>query len=265
MPSARKLRPKANREMSTPESDACDFLPWDTEFFGCRIARVRGDTLTPLKASQVDSWSRCNRIQGLYFLSCSNDPATIRTAEQHGFQLVDVRLTFERVLSGESKPVAASRSAGTRVRTSQPADLAALQAVARVAHKDTRFFSDTRFSPDRAGDLYSTWITLEAQGGAAIVFVAAVPPDQAVGYISCHLDHSHREGRIGLVGVDAAVHGRGIGQSLVYAALDWFRDQGVSVATVVTQGKNRSAQRLYQRCGFLTRDLELWYHKWYPN
>jgi dTDP-4-amino-4,6-dideoxy-D-galactose acyltransferase len=251
--------------MSSPDPVACDFLPWDTEFFGRRIARVRGDTLNPQRAAQVDSWSRCNQIQGLYFLSCANDPATVRTAEQHGFQLVDVRLTFERALNGESKPEPSSRSTGTSVRTFQPTDLSALQAVARVAHKDTRFFGDTHFSPGRAEDLYSTWITLESQGGAAILFVATIPPDQAVGYISCHLDASHKEGRIGLLGVDAAVHGRGIGQSLVNAALDWFREQGVAVATVVTQGKNRSAQRLYQRCGFLTHDLQFWYHKWYPN
>jgi hypothetical protein len=33
---------------------------------------------------------------------------------------------------------------------------------------------------------------------------------------------------------------------------------------VVTQGNNLAAQRLYQTCGFLSRDLQLWYHKWYP-
>lgn len=93
MPCVRKLRLAANPDMSTADPVACEFLPWDTEFFGCRIARVRGDTLTPLKAAQVDRWSRRNRIQGLYFLSCSDDPATVRTAEQHGFQLVDVALT----------------------------------------------------------------------------------------------------------------------------------------------------------------------------
>jgi dTDP-4-amino-4,6-dideoxy-D-galactose acyltransferase len=251
--------------MSTPEPVVCEFLPWDTEFFGCRIARVRGDTLNPINAAQVDEWSRSNRIRGLYFLSCPDDPATVRTAEQHGFQLVDIRLTFECALTGASEPVRASRNAGTRIRTFQPADLSALQAMARAAHRDTRFFADPRFSPERAEELYSTWITLESQGRAAIVFVATAPPDRPVGYISCHLGQDRQEGNIGLVGVDAAFQSRGIGQDLVHTAPNWFREQDVSIVTVVTQGKNRPAQRLYQRCGFLTRELQFWYHKWYPN
>ena len=37
---------------------------------------------------------------------------------------------------------------------------------------------------------------------------------------------------------------------------------GITYIDVVTQGRNYSAQRLYQRCGFITQSTELWYHKW---
>jgi hypothetical protein len=30
-----------------------------------------------------------------------------------------------------------------------------------------------------------------------------------------------------------------------------------------TTQRNYAAQRLYQRCGFLTGSIHLWYHKWY--
>ena len=46
------------------------------------------------------------------------------------------------------------------------------------------------------------------------------------------------------------------------SALDWFATQGVEKVTVVTQGRNGAAQRLYQRCGFVTGSIHLWYHKW---
>jgi len=55
------------------------------------------------------------------------------------------------------------------------------------------------------------------------------------------------------------------GKSLLLVALDWFASQGAKEVRVVTQGKNIAAQRLYQRCGFVIRDLQLWYHKWYST
>lgn len=250
--------------MSVPASAPCELLPWDSEFFRSRIARVCGDTLEGQRAVQIDEWCRCNRIQGLYFLSRSDDPSTIQTAEQHGFGLVDIRVTFERAVMSSHDLVRPDPPAGIAVRPAQAADLQSLQAMARTAHTETRFFSDSHFSRQRAEDLYSTWITLEVQGRAQFVLVAASPTDQPLGYVSCHLDPTRQHGQIGLVGVSSKVRGKGFGRDLVLTALDWYRDKGANEVTVVTQGRNRAAQRLYQRCGFLSRDLQLWYHKWYP-
>jgi dTDP-4-amino-4,6-dideoxy-D-galactose acyltransferase len=251
--------------MNAFDSAPCELLPWDTEFFGCRIARVCGDTLRQEQAVQIDGWCRSNRIRGLYFLSRADDPATIQTAEQHGFGLVDIRVTFERLLMNPHDPVRPGLPDGIRVRVVQPDDLPGLQAMARTGHTDTRFFSDSHFARQRAEDLYSTWITLESQGRAQTVLVAGSTANQPLGYVSCHSDPAGREGQIGLVGVSPEVRGRGIGKNLVLAAMDWFRAQGTHGVTVVTQGKNQAAQRLYQQCGFLNRNLELWYHKWYPT
>lgn len=250
--------------MSLPGTAVCELLPWDTEFFGRRIARVCGTALTTELAVQIDDWSRDNRVEALYFLSRADDPAVIRTAERHGFGLVDVRVTFEYTAGRSNCPDRSAGAEGILIRPFQPEDLLALQAMARSGHRDTRFFSDPHFSPQRAEDFYSTWITLESQGRAQMVFVAAGVPNQPVGYISCHLSKGCAEAQIGLVGVIPAVRGRGIGRTLVLAAVDWCQSQGAQMVTVVTQGRNRDAQRLYQRCGFLTRDLQFWYHKWYP-
>ena len=91
--------------MNVSAAGPCELLPWDTEFFRCRIARVNGDTLKPEQAAQVDDWSRQHRIQGLYFLSRADDSETIQTAEQHGFGLVDIRVTYERALMNSPEPV----------------------------------------------------------------------------------------------------------------------------------------------------------------
>ncbi len=248
--------------MNKPDAVPCELLPWDTEFFGCRIARVRGEAMSQDQAAQIDEWCRSNKIRALYFLARADDPATIQTAEQHGFGLVDIRMIFGQELP--DSPVQTDTTGNLNLRPFQPGDLPGLQTLARASHRETRFFSDRNFSRQRAEDLYSTWITLEAQGRAQTVLVAAAD-NQPVGYISCHLDSARSEGQIGLVGVSAEVRGQGIGKNLVQTALNWFRAQGARHVTVVTQGNNQAAQRLYQRCGFLSRDVRLWYHKWYPS
>jgi len=239
----------------------CEFLPWDTEFFGVRIARVCAHALTPESAAPVDHWCQDNDIRAIYFLANSNEPAALQTAAQSGFQLVDIRVTLQL---DPARPISSQVPAAAKIRMVRAEDLPALQAIARTAHQDTRFFSDPNFSRERAQDLYAAWIELEAHGRAQQVLVAEDSSAQAVGYISCHFSEPATSGQIGLVGVAAPARGRGIGRSLVLAATNWFIRQGARQVTVVTQGRNVAAQRLYQRCGFVTQDLQLWYHKWYP-
>ena len=65
---------------------------------------------------------------------------------------------------------------------------------------------------------------------------------------------SEAKGQIGLVGVSRIARGRGIGQALLLESLHWFSGQGMASAEVATQGRNIPAQRLYQKCGFVTKE-----------
>jgi len=248
--------------MNVQSPAPCQLQPWDTEFFNCRIARVCTDTLNEEQALQTDDWCRSHRIRCLYFLSRADEPTTIQTAEKHGFGLVDIRATFDCVIN--SHRPANDPGPGISIRPFQADDLPALQSIARAVHGDTRFFKDSHFPRQRAEDLYSTWITSDTQGRAQSVWVAASVANEPLGYISCYLDSVSRQGQIGLVGVSPQARRKGIGKSLVLAALGWFRTQGVVAVTVVTSGGNLAAQRLYQQCGFRSQDLQIWYHKWYP-
>jgi ribosomal protein S18 acetylase RimI-like enzyme len=70
------------------------------------------------------------------------------------------------------------------------------------------------------------------------------------------------DGSRAAIGVGPAARGHGVGTALVEALLSWAGSRGAERVTVVTQGRNVAAQRLYQRCGFLTRSIHLWYHHW---
>ena len=237
----------------------CEHLPWDSEFFGRRIARVCGNRLDASAIEALEKWCSEHAVECLYFLADPDDPATIRLAEDHRFRMVDIRVTFGTKLTSRVPP---APSGALSIRPFAPGDAAALQTIARGSHRHSRFYRDGRFPAERCDDLYATWIEKSCQGYAEAVLVAEAD-DRAVGYISCHVDPD--EGRIGLVAVADGMRGKGVGHALVHAALDWLAARGLSRASVVTQGTNAEAQRLYERCGFTTRTIQLWYHRWFDR
>jgi dTDP-4-amino-4,6-dideoxy-D-galactose acyltransferase len=250
--------------MALVNQEPCEILEWDTAFFGFPIARVREDVLTQERIQQIDIWCRRTGVSCLYFLSCVDDANTIMLAEDNDFRLADIRMTFECKAPGAVQSTSSQPNGDVLVRDARPEDVAMLQDIARKTYYGTRFYFDVNFPRHLCESLYETWIKLSCEGYADAVLVAelgALP----VGYISCHLEEEPCIGRIGLVGVASQARGRGIGQTLVFGALDWFWARGVQEVLVVTQGRNRAAQRLYQRCGFLTKAVQLWYHRWYTH
>jgi dTDP-4-amino-4,6-dideoxy-D-galactose acyltransferase len=136
----------------------------------------------------------------------------------------------------------------------------ALRALAGEVHDDTRFVVDDRFPRDRVRALYAEWIAQSCAGDADQVLVLESPHGVS-GYASCHLDGPDR-GHLGLVGIAPSSRGAGLGRQLVDAALGWFAGRGVARVSVVTQGRNVGALRLYAACGFRPASVELWFHRW---
>ncbi|HSN68965.1 MAG TPA: GNAT family N-acetyltransferase, partial [Thermoanaerobaculia bacterium] len=56
----------------------------------------------------------------------------------------------------------------------------------------------------------------------------------------------------------------GYGGVLIAAAVDFLGSEGATIVRVATQGRNEAAQRTYQRAGFVTDSIRLWYH-WWPG
>lgn len=233
----------------------CEFLPWDSEFFGLRVGRVIRRSLDPGYLDAVRRWRREQDVACLYFLASSDDPSTVRLAEDAGFRLVDVRITFQRPLDDLS-PTRERRT----IRPCTAKDLDALRAVARTNHRHSRFYFDERFAPERCDDLYGRWLEESLRGFADAVWVADHDGEVA-GYLTVHRRRDGT-GDIGLVGVSESARGRGVGSRLLEETLRWAASEGLSRMDVVTQGRNLGAQRFYQRQGFTTRSLELWYHGW---
>jgi len=74
---------------------------------------------------------------------------------------------------------------------------------------------------------------------------------KVLGYISTRVDYDAGQGRIPNLAVDQSVRGRGIGRLLIEHALDYFRREGMSFATIETMDNNPVGQHLYPSCGFV--------------
>ena len=127
--------------MNAPDPVPCELLPWDTEFFQLsHRPRLRRHAAAGTGGAQLMTGAGATGFGRLYFLARADDPATLQTAGQHGFGLVDIRLTFERVIMPSRDPVRSDPPAGVRIRPVEPGDLAGLQAIARTAHTANTFF-----------------------------------------------------------------------------------------------------------------------------
>jgi len=230
-------------------------LDWDTAFFGRRIAVLSAPPLDDDDLARSIREAKTLGVECVYALSGVEGQAAIQALSRAGARLVDVRITFERGLVdlGATLPDSA-------IRAAEPRDLAELRALAAASHESSRFYADQRFPRDLCHELFATWIEKSCGGWAQVVRVAIV--DGAVrGYATGHVRENGR-GEIGLVAVDPRSQGRGLGRLLVQATLGALRDFGLSNATVVTQGRNIGAQRLYQADGFRTQRVQTWHHLW---
>lgn len=240
---------------------SCRFLEFDSELFRVRVATLPRRSIDAEGLDRALGWCAEQRIDCLYFLIEGDDAATLRLARERGFRFVDVRMTLERELGPPgSAPAAAAPGI---VRPAQESDVPALRDLAARSHVQSRFFVDERFDRRACAELYATWIEKSCRGYADAVWVVE-HEGRPAGYLTCHR-RAGGLGEIGLVGVAERAQGHGFGRALVARGLDWFRAADCARASVVTQGANVPAQRLYQAAGFHTAAVQVWHHLWLPS
>ena len=239
--------------------EPCRFLPWDSNFFGIRIAQVEANHLDSKSVLEVDQWCKQNDIQCLYFLADPEYKVTTRIAEENQFHLVDVRITMQHENSPNRK--AMQILPNVSIRPYQPSDLPVLRDISRTSFTKTRFYSDLCFSREKCDELYDVWIKNSCEGFADEVLVAdldGVP----LGFSTCHIRSNQQEGDIGLIAVKEQERGKGIGKKMVYGSLNYFHNHEVDKVYITMQGSNIIAHRLSERAGFMMSSVRLWYHKW---
>ena len=246
----------------TINTDICKYLDWDSQFFGLNIASTNIDRLDPQTVSQADTWCRENSIDCLYFQANADDNQTIRTAEDHGYRLVEVRMYLENNLRGWDPKTRPQKYPEIHIRPARSEDIPILQSFSTNTFTLTRYYNDDRFPKEKCDELYKIWIKRNCEGHAQLALVAEFD-NQVQGYITGFKSPTEPSGQIDLTGVRQGVRRLGLGHAMVHGAFDWYASQGVNYILAVTQATNISTIALAQRNGFITRSCKLYYHKWY--
>lgn len=232
-------------------------LDWDSRFFGFTIGAFRGPRADTDAVRELKAWCARHGVRCVYLMCDPNDNATVVTAESHGLHLTDFRMTFHRrIAAGLPEPPGPHA-----VRPMTAADLPRMAALAGASHRSTRFYYDGRFPTARCDEMYRVWLERSFRADSDEVLVVE-RDGAAAGYVTCE-GGAGGHGKIGLFAVAEQLRGAGCGRALIEHALRWFAGRGIPEVTVVTQGRNVAAQRIYERCGFQVQSVALCYHYWH--
>lgn len=258
---------------------------WDSNHFGFECAR-----LTPLcleqgldPAARRDALAAClgqgldlARKSGVRLLQrrlLSLRQAEIWLLEALGFYLADNVVVLLRPVGPQD--LSPAPPVGLSLRPARLEDEPAVQVLARGTFPHSRFVQDPLFGWELGEAVYSRWIEslfrelaekgdeshsarmLVAECGGALAGYAAfrLEPDAPGGA-------SRSLAEINLIGTDPRFSGRGVGSSLVRAAVAELAGRGAALLEASTWMNNRQALALYQKTGFrVVENLFTFHHR----
>jgi len=231
-------------------------LDWDSAFFGFKTAMLSSDHYLSAELCRNLQKLKEQNYRLAYLFGDPNDKETNKTAMRQGGILVDEKVTFLIKLKETGEYSNESEIKVYPVISPGP-DLIKL---AIESGEYSRFKMDKRIPEGKFEELYTQWITNSTlRQNAEEVYVY-----KAGGAIKGMITANRKgiTGNIGLIAVDTAFKGLGIGKTLVSRVLKYCRDNHLENLTVVTQMANKSACRFYESLGFKIMGIKNVYHFW---
>jgi len=244
--------------------DPCNFLSWDSDFFGIRIGKITERKLSPSVINAIQEWSSANKIDCLYFIADSDDIQSIRLAEENFFRNVEIRISYELSLKGWDPDTRKVRNPDVQLRIARSDDIQALIDMSKDSFVNSRWYFDPDFPKEKTRAYYPVWIKNSVNGYADFVLVAELE-GQVLGYISGNRGNDGLDGTLEIMAVRPEARGLGIGHELFSGGLDWHVRDGRKNIVTNTQGRNITTNRMLIRLGLIIKDVQIYYHKWFSD
>jgi ribosomal protein S18 acetylase RimI-like enzyme len=232
-----------------------EILKWDSDFFGFKTARILAPDLDEQRLTKTLQYLRSHDVRLVYWAASEEAAFDVH---QLGGRLVDKKAIFEADLDKIVLFSSASNSKVVKYTSEIPIQI--LFDLAVQAGELSRFARDPLFPREKFLALYREWMRKSLTNELADEVLVAFTKDIPAGFVT--VSNQEGTGEIGLIAVDAAFRGEHLGQALMAAALNWYREHGLHRARVVTQADNQPACRLYRKNGYEVSRYEYFYHFW---
>ena len=234
-------------------------LDWDSKFWGFPVAFLSSRHLTENIICRVEPFVKSMNIRLIEYLCDCHDRTSVEIAESNGYRFKDIRLTYQKKLL--SSKVEDDMYSDYKLIKADAQHYGILRDLSRDIYIDSRYYYDANFDNEKVAEFYMLWAEKAVRSEYDDMCYLLKYGGNILGFATIK-NKCDGLASIGLVGIDKKHSGNGHGLILMTLLLNKLHETGFKTVRVVTQGRNYSAQRLYQKAGFLTYSTELWYHKW---
>jgi len=229
-------------------------LDWDSAFFGYPVARVVLDETGSEHFNAITDKILIDKIRLVYFFVSPYDLVLNRQISEFGAVLRDQKALFTKVPERQS---GYSNSIEVYPYAEPNKELLSLGLQAGIY---SRFRLDWNFRNNEYEKLYTRWVTDSLSGKISFQNIVAIVDNTVAGMVTLGEKNGHAD--IGLVAVEKAHSGKGIGYDMIRYADNTAFDRNFSRIDVVTQLQNHPACKLYEKCNFRLESVTNVYHFW---
>ena len=233
-------------------------LEWDSSFFGFNIAFLSEREISNDIVLEMKNFILEEDVRLVQYLCDCHDNKSVIIAESNGFHFTDIRLTFEKKIS---KLITSNLPTNFTYGIAEKNHIKALKKISEHLYVDSRYYYDGNFDSTKINQFYKGWLEKAVKGlfddECYCIFFKNVP----VAFCTIRYN-SLSKATIGLFGISTNYRKLGLAKSLLDCINNTLYVKNIKEVFVVTQGRNYSAQRTYQRSSFLSHKSEIWYHKW---
>ena len=219
-------------------------LDWDTNFFNLKIGKAEKE----FNPSEID-------FDLIYCFANPNDEQLNNFFRSIGAELVDRKTLYKK----DTPKIDVVDFEQISELTSE--DLSAhFYALAMQSGEYSRFKMDSNFREDSFSKLYRIWLEKSLSHEFADRVYGRFIDKKIGGFIT--VSNKETFSNIGLIAVDTAYRGQGIGKSLLNSCYHFSCINNLPIIEVYTQGMNKIACAFYEANGFKKSEETNIYHFW---